>query len=543
MIIEKVNIQRFRALEDFTAIFSNFTVIIGENDVGKTTCLTALKYFFNRTKVSDKQDFFRLKTDFPIQMVIDFKLSDDEKALPQYADRLRDNRLTVRMEWLLGKTPTATVDLGGKPEKLTPATFKEILPDDLFYLVPVNRPYSDDFKMTKDALFSKLVKAQLSEILGEPDIQDMAKLITGKFQRTVKGLVEELSELVREQMNNDKISISPDLKMDLLRGLEIPLHMSDERVPDIDISRRGAGTQNNCMIALFRLFAKYRTSNFILTMEEPENSLHPRGQRELLWALQGVSKNAQVICTTHSQIFLDLGRLENNLILTRKSAGNTISRMFNPKDLVAFREQMGIRISDVLLSGGGNCAVLVEGETELHAYPALMRIKGLDSREMGISVISMGGADSKKWLPYARLLDAYSIPFLTVLDSDKKKSKEDISRAGGKSFRAFKGVYCLTEGAFEDYLPLDLVAEVFNEEYDMGEQITESDFDQSKKGKERTKNFGHVLYKRKGAEARWEYDKVKIGERVCRKMLEKGCELHPDYERIFLKVKEIVEKS
>jgi putative ATP-dependent endonuclease of the OLD family len=541
MKIKRIKIKRFRALEDFSAEFSDFTVIIGENDVGKTSCLHALELFFKRSKISSPQDFFKKLTKLPVEVIVDFLLDKDETTLPQYRDKIRKDILSLKTEWALGESPASEVDMGGRWDKLKPAQYKELIPDDLFFLVPVNRPYTDDFKMTEKALFSKLIRDRLSQILGSEKMKRETDSITSEFRTTVSEIVTELAEMVREQMNNESISISPDVTIDLLKGIDIPLQMSDERVLDIDITRRGAGTQNNCMIALFRLFAKFRTSSFILAMEEPENSLHPRGQRELLWALQAISKNVQILCTTHSQIFLDLGRLENNLILTRQKTGKTVCRTFQAEDTESLREEMGIRISDVLLTGGGNCAIVVEGLTEFNAYAHLMRMAQMDARELGISIVSMYGKGN--WKPYARVLDSYGIPFLVVLDKDGEQTERDILREQERGkLKSLKGVFRLSEGMFEDYLPLNLMADVLNEEFPQGEVVKESDFDSSKHGKARQSNIEAVLYKKKPSDVRIEYEKIKIGVKVCKKMADAKHNLHDDYRAVFAKAKEIVEQ-
>jgi predicted ATPase len=63
-------------------------------------------------------------------------------------------------------------------------------------------------------------------------------------------------------------------------------------------------------------------------MEEPENSLHPKAQRQLLAVLQDISQESQVIVTTHSPVFLERSKFENNIILTRTIKGNTIAKTF-----------------------------------------------------------------------------------------------------------------------------------------------------------------------------------------------------------------------
>ena len=60
-----------------------------------------------------------------------------------------------------------------------------------------------------------------------------------------------------------------------------------------------------------------------------------------------------------------------------------------------------VKVSDALLSGGGNCTLIVEGDTELYAYPHMFRSIRINPRSLGISIISAGGSDLKKMLMHA----------------------------------------------------------------------------------------------------------------------------------------------
>ena len=71
-------------------------------------------------------------------------------------------------------------------------------------------------------------------------------------------------------------------------------------------------------------------------------------------------------------MFIDRSKFENNIILTRTSKGNTIAKTFDGNLLSKIRTDLGIRASDALLKGGGNCALLVEGSTEEDGFPTFM---------------------------------------------------------------------------------------------------------------------------------------------------------------------------
>ena len=204
--------------------------------------------------------------------------------------------------------------------------------------------------------------------------------------------------------------------MDRVEGVSFNMTISDDRVENVLIENRGAGTQNNLILALFRLVASLEVgSQLIFAMEEPENSLHPKAQRQLLSVLQDISLESQVIVTTHSPVFFrERSKFESNIILTRGFDGRTMAKTFDLSMLGALRTDLGIRPSDALLKGGGNCAILVEGNTEEDGFPIFMEMLGISEFKLGIAIINLRGRDSETVLNTARLLLAYDIPCVVV---------------------------------------------------------------------------------------------------------------------------------
>ena len=73
MNICHAEILNFRALKKVDVPLNNFSVLLGENDVGKTSFLFALERFFSNKKVTEKEDFFCEKTDTDISITLTFE--------------------------------------------------------------------------------------------------------------------------------------------------------------------------------------------------------------------------------------------------------------------------------------------------------------------------------------------------------------------------------------------------------------------------------------------------------------------------------------
>lgn len=275
-------------------------------------------------------------------------------------------------------------------------------------------------------------------------------------------------------------------------------------------------------------------------MEEPENSLHPKAQRQLLSVIQEISKGSQVIVTTHSPVFIDRSKFENNILLTRTTKGNTIAKTFDVNQLTQIRTDLGIRASDALLKGGGNCAILVEGATEEDGFPIFMEMLGMSEFKLGIAIINMGGSDFQKVRNTAQLLFAYDIPCVIVLDADARKCAEDLERAKEASISNIREIVCLSQGTIEDYYPLDIVAQVINQELSPTSEVSADDFDTTKHGDARLKDFKKVMYDH-GAGDSIEYLKRQIGSVGTKLMQEQDREINEELKGIFQSVKSIVD--
>jgi hypothetical protein len=395
--------------------------------------------------------------------------------------------------------------------------------------------------MNKTALLGKMLRGKMknaiSEGKGEDSIAKIQELLTNAIDEPRK----DLELFLKEQMQNDSITLGfNDLSIDPVEGVSFKPSLSDDRVKDIPIENRGAGTQNNLIIALFRVITKMHLGEYlILAMEEPENSLHPKAQRQLLSVLQDLSSQSQILITTHSPVFVERSQFESNIIINRTLSGHSNAKTFNIDMLKELREDLGIRPSDTLLKGGGNCALIVEGNTEEDGFPVMMEIQKISEFKLGIAIINAEGSDYQKIKNIIKLLKAYEIPCVVVLDKDAQKSADDLKRL---SYDNLEKVFVLTKGTIEDYYPLEIVAQVINDTLSPEKPVTLKDFDASLSGEERLNNFKKVMHDH-GCGTPLEYLKKNLGSIGTKILRDKGIELDKELIEIFDLVKKIASKT
>lgn len=101
MKLSSVRIQKFRAFEDETIKFDDYTCLVGPNGSGKSTVLYALNIFFRETAESptnlielQEEDFHGSETSEPIEITVTFTDLNKE-AQRDFADYCRQGQLIV----------------------------------------------------------------------------------------------------------------------------------------------------------------------------------------------------------------------------------------------------------------------------------------------------------------------------------------------------------------------------------------------------------------------------------------------------------------
>ncbi len=101
MKIESIRIYNFRAIQDQTISFDDYTCLVGPNGCGKSTILTALNIFFRETENTatnvvelTREDFHQCNTKEPVRITVTFTdLSADAQS--ELKDYVRQGKLIV----------------------------------------------------------------------------------------------------------------------------------------------------------------------------------------------------------------------------------------------------------------------------------------------------------------------------------------------------------------------------------------------------------------------------------------------------------------
>jgi len=96
MIIHEVIIRNFRSIKDINIKLKNYSLLVGENNAGKTNIITAIRIFFNDDiQFNEEVDFpkFNIDRDQESWIEIHFKTTNEEQNELKEDYRTDDNIL------------------------------------------------------------------------------------------------------------------------------------------------------------------------------------------------------------------------------------------------------------------------------------------------------------------------------------------------------------------------------------------------------------------------------------------------------------------
>jgi len=255
---------------------------------------------------------------------------------------------------------------------------------------------------------------------------------------------------------------------------------------------------------VFALMWQLLDKDFVYGIEEPENHFHPEYLRRLFSFFKEISKERQIILSTHSPLLVDKINVENNWIVKREKRETEVQRLKEREDLKFVLAELGLVPSDIYLK---DFIFFVEGGTEKEAVIPIFgeRLNFKDFIER-IAIISIGGEGQlKNYLRiWVELLNIFPIEYLVILDKHSERLIPSLIRELKIDVEKF---LILEKGSLEDYYPLEIVVKALKELF--GIEVKEEDIDPSKP---KDKEIKRILEKHNKIRSRWKMD---IGEYVA----------------------------
>ena len=507
--IDIVRISGFRGISNIEIALPRVTVLLGQNNAGKTSIIKALQLAMG--------DYSRYLTDE------DFHIGEDEKRQETITIDLRfiavDSDARVR-EFSENWQQVFGDKIQSEPDGKQFVAIRTVAkPDRVKGGYIVDRFHLDvwpelsgwqDVRVSNNKRLSKrLESVPFISIDAQRDIHNELKeksSFVGRVLSSVEYDEKDVAELERmvAAVNKEAIDKSEPLKRlkthldnmnqsfegsgqteltpfpkkirDLSKRFSVNFGETDKS--SFSMEYHGMGTRSWASMLTVKAFTELLAKNHeeeaepffpIMAAEEPEAHLHPNAQRTLYRQLVDVP--GQVIISTHSPYIAGLAELHEIRSLSKRKNSVQVYQLrdeFEDDDLRRLKREVVHSRGELLFS---KAIVLSEGETEEQALPELFgAYAGKHPFSLGINFVGVNGSGAK-YRPFLILAKDLNIPVFIFSDGEPKTIK-DLKKNYEKVFGATdiekaNNITILDGTDFEGYLLSqglgDLIEETINE--------------------------------------------------------------------------------
>ncbi len=488
MIVKKITLENFRGYVNNTLILDNLTVIIGKNDVGKSTWLDALEIFFEEGKPElmdaniNADGKFSITVSFlppesliidatnPIDLTEEALLDEDGlitvkrtfkngKIYKSYivANHYSGEKMNDLLLLKLDKLEERSNELGItniEGDRRKAATWRRAIrdrvgkkDDKVLQEISIDE---DEGKEIWDAIKNQfpiygLFRVDRNNQDQDEEAQDPFKVAIKEIltrEQVVKA-ISELKDLVKEayleiadntiiELNKINSNLAKKLRPDFgepnFATAFKPFIDTDNGVP---LNKRGSGVRRMVLLSFFKAEVERRKkekklTSAIFAVEEPETSQHPIHQDILVKALDALSKddNTQVIITTHSPQLVK--QIDYKKMRLIRLEEDNITRTIESGDniLIGAKDELG-----ELPKISEGYLICVEGENDVKFLKGISEcIPELQSiiNLLNVPIFPLRGGFAEKWAT-ERYLRSAQINEFHMYDRDCDSKYKDIA--------------------------------------------------------------------------------------------------------------------
>lgn len=413
MRISNLQIKHFRGIKTANLFFNNHTVLIGDNNTGKSTVLEALDLVLgpdrlSRKPVVDEHDFYqgqyqKIENSEPPKIEIEatiINLNEDQR-----------NRFSGHLEWWDKKAEKFIIEISGvDKENIVPALRVTFIgeydeEDDDFigntyysrslFESETRQPFTKKDKQFCGFLYLRAIRTgsralslesgslldiilrikELRPQMWEKIINPLSSFEVAADEKAgISGILKHLEASIRKFVPREW-GVSPHLKIsnltrEHLRKIITAFIATGEGTHSAPFYRQGAGTLNLLVLSMLSMIAEEK-QNVIFAMEEPETAIPPYTQKRIIHEIQNLS--AQSFFSSHSPYVIEEFTMDGTCMLSRNGNGELTRLPIELPEGIRnkrYRQEFRTKFCEGLLS---RRVLIVEGATENSAFPAVNR--------------------------------------------------------------------------------------------------------------------------------------------------------------------------
>jgi putative ATP-dependent endonuclease of the OLD family len=465
MKLKQIEIRGYRCFKELTSIpFQNLTVLIGENDCGKSSILKAIELLLTKSNYSD-EDFFKLNelecNEFIIEGTFELTDAGNQETLKPF---IIDHKIIFKKIFKKGLSFQTTIkkivfedieletysDLNAESTKVLltkyrlpssstqderrrtiksyidteweniPKTSSEV--DINFNTIAPYLPIFQYYGSHDYGNPEALVRRTLENIYSSYFYNESGELKIKSIQGIKDKVLSQLNKTIEEKLldkiqkyNPKIVNIQGRLDINFSKGLDFQGIELDEGQGYKLISYKGEGSKKRLFLSILEWDKEVQigmtdSRAIIRAYDEPDSNLHYEAQRKMFYAISDLANNpksnVQSIIATHSIAMIDRAPSNSVIHVLQNYGISQIDYLRDHGDLgiLNFLNQIsvigGIKNSSIFYE---KCFLLVEGDSEETAIPKIYK-KFFDKSlsESGIVLINL--QSNGAWFNFLKLL-------------------------------------------------------------------------------------------------------------------------------------------